>query len=86
MAYKLISRRGPSDLAGLSSLWDSLKTGVRSGIRFYGQAQQNAGAAQQAALQPPALPVAQAGISTNTLLMLGGGALALALILRRKSS
>lgn len=93
MAYKstnIIARRGYSGLSGFSDIWDALKGAGKGALDYYGQTQQQAGAAAAQAAQNQQLTAALAqqsnpglGISPTTLLVVGGVGLALVLALRK---
>ena len=77
--------------SGLGGLLDDIESGVKSVVSFYGNEQQQVGAsnvlqAQNAALTNALAAQQQSAISPGTILLLGGGALALFLVLRKKKS
>ncbi len=95
MAYlptNIVARRGYSGMGSWTDIWDTVKSGVKGGIDFYGQTQQQAGAAAATAAQNAALtqvlanqqhPPSPLGISTTTLAIVGVAGLGLFLALRK---
>lgn len=97
MAYQrstLISRRGYGGLGGLrrrsgmGDIWDSITGAAGSVLSFWGKEQQAVGAQAQAAQSnrdlTAALAAQNGGISTETILIGGGLAVAAFLLLRKK--
>src|SRR5688572_2838231 len=97
MAYRstnIIARRGYSGFgcgpSAVGGVWDTLKDVGKGALDFYGQTQQQAGAAAAQAAQNTALTQALTqrspaplGLSTTTLALIGVGGLALFLALRK---
>jgi len=86
---RLISRSGYSGTPGLGDVWDSITGAASSVLKFYGAEQQAVGAAAASAQQNRDLTAALAarqGISTETVLLVGGAALAIFLIARKRKS
>lgn len=82
----LISRAGYS---GVGDWWDTLTDALGAGVTAYGAQQQAAGAAAATAQQNRDLAAALAarqGMSTETLLLVGGVGLAAFFLLRKRSS
>lgn len=83
-------RHATSGLGGiLDDAWSAIKGGASSALDFYGNTEKQAGAnavlaAQNQALAAQAAAQQQSGISTSTLLLLGGVGLGAFLLLRRK--
>jgi hypothetical protein len=96
MAYtknNLISRAGYGTARngrnGMGDVWDSITGAAGSVLKFYGTSQQAVGAAaasQQQNRDLTAALMARQGMSTQTVLLIGGAGLAAFLLLRKKSA
>jgi hypothetical protein len=87
--YRQLAHEIQHATSGLGGLLDDLESGVKSVVSFYGNEQQQVGAsnvlqAQNAALTNALAQQQQSAISPGTMLLVGGGALALFLIMRKK--
>lgn len=85
----IIARPAYSSMSGLDEIWGAVKGGVSSAIDFYGQTQQQAGAAAALAAQNQSMQQALAtrsspGISPTVLIAGGLGVVALVLFMTRK--
>lgn len=92
---RLVARKGYMGPQSMDGWFDDAISGIKGAVsnvvNFYGQAQQNAGiaslaqqqAAAQAATQQAAAAPGIGGISTSTMLVVGGLALGAILLLRK---
>lgn len=84
----LISRRGYAGVGGMGDIWDSITGAAGSVLNFYGKEQQAVGAQAQASQTnrdlTAALAAQHGGISTETILIGAGAALAAYFLLRKK--